>query len=111
MQEPNPSAKRPSGWRRSKFVAGTLALTMGVLGAGLAATALPASATATTNSYTIGSLTGSVSNVTISPTSTTADAPDERRALLHGYGCFDQRQHHYGDVQRALWLPCRQQSR
>jgi hypothetical protein len=72
MQEPNPSAKRPSGWRRSKFVAGTLALTMGVLGAGLAATALPASATATTNSYTIGSLTGSVSNVTISPTTTTA---------------------------------------
>jgi flagellar basal body L-ring protein FlgH len=45
---------------------------MGVLGAGLAATALPASATATTNSYTIGSLTGSVSNVTISPTTTTA---------------------------------------
>jgi hypothetical protein len=75
MQEPNPSAKRPSGWRRSKFVAGTLALTMGVLGAGLVATALPASATATTNTYTIGSLTGSVSNVTISPTSTTANAP------------------------------------
>ena len=76
MQEPNPSAKRPSGWRRSKFVAGTLALTMGVLGAGLAATALPASATATTNSYTIGSLTGSVSNVTISPTTTTALASE-----------------------------------
>jgi len=47
---------------------------MGVLGAGLAATALPASATATTNSYTIGSLTGSVSNVTISPTTATSSA-------------------------------------
>jgi len=47
---------------------------MGVFGAGLAATALPASATATTNSYTIGSLTGSVSNVTISPTTATANA-------------------------------------
>lgn len=45
---------------------------MGALGAGLAATALPASATATSNTYTIGSLTGSVSNVTISPTATTA---------------------------------------
>jgi hypothetical protein len=42
----------------------------------LAATALPASATATTNSYTIGSLTGSVSNVTISPTTTTALASE-----------------------------------
>jgi hypothetical protein len=49
---------------------------MGVLGAGLAATALPASASATTNTYTIGSLTGSVSNVTISPTTTTALSPE-----------------------------------
>jgi hypothetical protein len=74
MQELNPSAKRPSRWRGAKFIAGTLALTMGTLGAGLAATALPASATATTNSYTIGSLTGSVSNVTISPTTATSSA-------------------------------------
>ena len=39
MQELNPSAKRPSRWRGAKFIAGTLALTMGTLGAGLAATA------------------------------------------------------------------------
>ena len=40
---------------------------------GLAAiTALPASATVTTNSYTIGAPTGAVSNVAISPTSTVA---------------------------------------
>jgi hypothetical protein len=82
MKEPNPSAKRPSGWRRSKFVAGTLALTMGVLGAGLAATALPASATATTNTYTIGSLTGAVSNVTISPTSTTSASPESEELFF-----------------------------
>jgi hypothetical protein len=72
MQEPNPSAKRPSGWRGAKFLAGTLALTMGALGAGLAATAAPAWANASTNSYLIGSETGSVSSVTISPTATTA---------------------------------------
>jgi hypothetical protein len=82
MQEPNPSAKRPSGWRRSKFVAGTLALTMGVLGAGLAATALPASASATSNQYSIGSLTGSVTNVTISPTSTTANASESEELFF-----------------------------
>ena len=72
MQEPNPSAKRPSGWRGAKFVAGTLALTMGALGAGLAATAAPAWANASTNSYLIGSETGAVSSVTLSPTVTTA---------------------------------------
>ncbi|HUC12910.1 MAG TPA: hypothetical protein VMS00_00525 [Acidimicrobiales bacterium] len=72
MQEPIPSAKRPSGWRRAKFVAGTLALTMGALGAGLAATAAPAWANANTNSYLIGSVTGAVSSVTLSPTATTA---------------------------------------
>jgi hypothetical protein len=55
---------------------------MGVLGAGLAATALPASATATTNSYTIGSLTGSVSNVTISPTTTTALAAESEELFF-----------------------------
>jgi hypothetical protein len=82
MQEPNPSAKRPSGWRRSKFVAGTLALTMGVLGAGLAATALPASASVSTNTYAIGSLTGSVSNVTISPTTTTANASESEELFF-----------------------------
>ena len=70
MQEPNPSAKRPSGWRRAKFAAGTLALTMGALGAGLAATAAPAWANASTNSYVIGSQTGAVSSVTLSPTAT-----------------------------------------
>src|SRR5271155_1637785 len=74
MQEPNPSANRPSGWRRAKFVAGTLALTMGALGAGLAATAAPAWANASTNAYAIGSLTGAVSSVTVSPTTTTAAA-------------------------------------
>jgi len=102
MQEQNPSAKRPSGWRGARLVAGTLALTMGALGAGLAATALPASATATTNTYAIGSLTGSVTNVTISPTSTTANAAESEELFFTGHGCFDQLQHHYGDVRHLL---------
>jgi len=55
---------------------------MGALGAGLAATALPASATATTNTYAIGSLTGSVTNVTISPTSTTANAAESEELFF-----------------------------
>jgi len=47
---------------------------MGALGAGLAATAAPAWANASTNAYAIGSLTGAVSSVTVSPTTTTAAA-------------------------------------
>jgi hypothetical protein len=74
MQETNPSAKKPNRWRGAKVVAGTLALTMGALGAGLAATAAPAWANASTNSYLIGSQTGAVSGVTISPTAATASA-------------------------------------
>jgi len=47
---------------------------MGALGAGLAATAAPAWANASTNSYLIGSQTGAVGSVTISPTAATAAA-------------------------------------
>ena len=42
MQEQSPSALAPRRVSRAKLVAGTLALTVGALGAGLAATALPA---------------------------------------------------------------------
>jgi hypothetical protein len=45
---------------------------MGALGAGLAATAAPAWANASTNSYLIGSETGAVGTPTLSPTATTA---------------------------------------
>jgi len=72
MQESNPSAKTPSGWRRSKLVAGTLALTLCALGTGLAASALPASASsATSNDYTIGTPSGAVTGVTATPATLT----------------------------------------
>ncbi len=54
MQEPIASAKTPSGRRRAKLLAGTLALTMASFGAAVAISAAPAWATVTTNSYTIG---------------------------------------------------------
>ena len=43
MHQQSPSDTAPRRWRgRAKLAAGTLALTMGALGAGLVATALPA---------------------------------------------------------------------
>lgn len=73
MQEPNPSAKTPSGWRRSKLVAGTLALTLAALGTGLATTAAPAFANIpSTNDYTIGTPSGAVTGVTATPATVVA---------------------------------------
>src|SRR5271168_2264445 len=70
MQEQQPSATAPRhGWRRAKLVAGSLALTLGAFGTVAAVTALPASASVTSNPYTIGTPSGAVSNVTVSPTS------------------------------------------
>lgn len=74
MQEPNPSAKTPIGWRRAKLAAaGTLALTMGTLGAGLVAvaTSAPAFADVTSSAYTIGSTTSAVSPISVTPTTVT----------------------------------------
>ena len=43
MHQKSPSTTAPRSWRgRAKLAAGSLALTMGALGAGLVATALPA---------------------------------------------------------------------
>jgi hypothetical protein len=56
------------GWRRAKLVAGTLALTMGAFGTVAAVTALPAFAAVTSNPYTIGTPSGAVNSVTVSPT-------------------------------------------
>lgn len=61
-------------WSRARLMAGTLALTVGVLGAGLAATALPAYAAVTSNQYTIGTPTSGVSSVSATPTSVNANA-------------------------------------
>ncbi len=73
MQYENPSATTPKrGWRRAKLVAGTLALTMGAFGTVAAVTALPAFADVTSNNYTIGTPSGAVNSVSVTPTSTTA---------------------------------------
>jgi hypothetical protein len=75
MQEDSPSVPAPRrAWGRTKLVAATLALTMGALGTGLAATALPAYADVVSSSYTIGSPSPGVGGVTVSPTSVTAGA-------------------------------------
>ena len=75
MQEQSPSALAPRrAWSRAKLVAGTLALTVGALGAGLAATALPAYADVVSSTYTIGSPSPGVGGVTAIPASVTASA-------------------------------------
>ena len=83
MQEEHPLAKSPRrGWRRAKLVAGTLALTMAGFGSVAVVSALPASAAAAcgsataatgclTNTYTIGSPSTGVNNVTVTPTTGT----------------------------------------
>ena len=72
MQEPIASAKTPSGRRRAKLLAGTLALTIGSFGAAVAISAAPAWATVTTNSYTIGTPGSAFTNVSVTPTAATS---------------------------------------
>ncbi len=58
IDDPEEESPRTTGRRgvgSAKLLAGTLVLTMGALGAGLAATALPAYADVTSGNYTIGS--------------------------------------------------------
>ena len=75
MREESPSALAPRrAWGRTKLVAATLALTTGALGAGLAATALPAYADVVSSTYTIGSPSPGVGGVTAIPASVTAGA-------------------------------------
>ena len=75
MQEQSPSALAPRhAWGRTKLVAATLALTTGALGAGLAATALPAYADVVSSTYTIGSPSPGVGGVTATPASVVASA-------------------------------------
>ncbi len=73
MQQETPSAAVPRRrWGRSRLVASTLALTVGVLGAGLAVTAIPAYADVVSSPYTIGSPSGGVGTVTATPASVAA---------------------------------------
>ncbi len=72
MQEPIASAKTPSGRRRARLLAGTLALTMASFGAAVAITAAPAWASVTTNSYTIGTPGSAFTNVSATPTAATS---------------------------------------
>src|ERR1017187_3783614 len=73
MQEPIASAKTPSGRRRAKLAAGTLALTMAAFGAAVAISAAPAFADVTSNTYTIGTVSGAVSGLAVSPASVTVN--------------------------------------
>ena len=75
MQQQNPVDLALRRWRgRAKLAAGALALTMGALGAGLVATALPAYADVLSSYYTIGTPSGSVGTVAVTPTSVGASA-------------------------------------
>ena len=75
MREESPSALAHSrAWGRTKLAAATLALTVGALGAGLAATALPAYADVVSSAYTIGSPSPGVGGVTATPASVVASA-------------------------------------
>ena len=75
MHQQRPSEPAPRRWRgRAKLAAGTLALTMGALGAGLTATALPAYADVLSSFYTIGTPSGSVGTVSATPASVGAGA-------------------------------------
>jgi hypothetical protein len=75
MHQQSPSGTAPRRWRgRAKLAAGTLALTMGALGAGLTATALPAYADVLSSYYTIGTPSGSVGTVTATPATVAASA-------------------------------------
>ncbi|HXW79395.1 MAG TPA: hypothetical protein VEJ84_07835, partial [Acidimicrobiales bacterium] len=74
--ESTTTACRPGG--AAKLLAGTLALTMGALGAGLAATALPAYADVVTGNYSIvppSSPSGPVSAVSATPATVGVGSP------------------------------------
>jgi hypothetical protein len=66
---------REPRWRRAKLVCGALAVTLGSFGTLTAVTALPAfAASVTSSNFTIGSPTGGVNAVSVSPVSTVQGA-------------------------------------
>ena len=87
MHQQSPSDTAPRRWRtRAKLAAGTLALTMGALGAGLVATALPAYADVLSSFYTIGTPSGSVGTVTATPASVGASASTSFQLTFNAAG-------------------------
>ena len=75
MQQRDPSSSPPGYFRRrARLAVGAIALTGAALGGGLVATALPAYADVTTNSYTIGSPSGAVASIAVSPSTVGAGA-------------------------------------
>ena len=75
MQETGRSAiSRRRGLGRARWLGAGLAVTVVALGAGLAATALPAYADVTSSDYTIGTPTGAVSAVAATPAAVTTGA-------------------------------------
>ena len=68
MQEPIASAKTPSGRRRARLLAGTLALTMAAFGLAAVIAVAPASADVNpTNTYTIGTPGSAFTAVSATP--------------------------------------------
>ena len=89
MHQQSPSDPAPRRWRtRAKLAAGTLALTMGALGAGLVATALPAYADVLSSFYTIGTPSGSVGTVTATPASVGASASTSFQLSFNSVGAL-----------------------
>ena len=89
MHQQSPSNTAPRRWRsRAKLAAGTLALTMGALGAGLVATALPAYADVLSSFYTIGTPSGSVGTVTAVPASVGASASTNFTLTFNSVGAL-----------------------
>ncbi len=89
MHQQSPSNTAPRRWRsRAKLAAGTLALTMGALGAGLVATALPAYADVLSSFYTIGTPSGSVGTVTATPASVGASASTSFTLTFNSVGAL-----------------------
>ncbi len=75
MQVRNPLALQPGSRRRRPILAaGAAVLSAATIAGGLIATALPAFADVTTNSYTIGAPSGAVGAVTASPSAVGAGA-------------------------------------
>ena len=75
MQETGRSAiSRRRGLGRARWLGAGLALTVVALGAGLAATALPAYADVTSSDYTIGTPTGAVTSIAAKPSAATTGA-------------------------------------
>ena len=95
MQETGRSAiSRKRGLGRARWLGAGLAVTVVALGAGLAATALPAYADVTSSDYTIGTPTGAVTAIAATPAAVTTGGVHPVQGHVHDTGGsgWEQRQ-------------------